>query len=589
MKMRVVRILCTWALGVMIAVHGFGVALAEEPTAQTYYERGLAAADQQAWELAIKSFTEAHSLDSSQPRILYSLGMAHSRAEHHLAAATWLHAYLALAPNAANKEAVQDEIARLEEAASANITKIFAASAAAARQLPSEHDRVNRLAVIAATEAQVGMFQDALATEQEVHEQLLKMSEEARKELSSSLLDRGYVQSKLWEGYVAYLVRLHDMAKAREAFTHVTNEVVRPKALYDLALGMTWEGDAEGAAKLLAEAEKGIGKFKESFDQLRELENVAAAYRINRQPAMAKRVGEKAKKLAETAEKRSHVPDALNPDSTTKFDHYDAFSDWKDLSDELSGVDEVVDLKGSLDKARHTDAKANGFDSEAAAIAWELQWVAKRLGACMTLVRALEAVNFSDHVAMTRRAAEQGNALAQMSLGYDYYMGKVIKEDYAEAAKWYRKASEQGLADAQVRLGAFYQMGIGVPKSDAEAMRWIKKAADQGDARGNSELAQIYLSNSNPDHNPSKAVEYALEAVKADESSATYLATLAKAYYETDQFQKAVENEEKANSLEDNNFMKYEYRLRALIYKRAMELGRRLTDSEETEVLKHKS
>ena len=47
------------------------------------------------------------------------------------------------------------------------------------------------------------------------------------------------------------------------------------------------------------------------------------------------------------------------------------------------------------------------------------------------------------------KAAEQGNAKAQYSLGYCYYWGKGVEEDKKEALKWYRKAADQGHSDAK--------------------------------------------------------------------------------------------------------------------------------------------
>ena len=45
-----------------------------------------------------------------------------------------------------------------------------------------------------------------------------------------------------------------------------------------------------------------------------------------------------------------------------------------------------------------------------------------------------------------------------------------------------RKAAEQGDADAQSSLGYMYRKGQGVTQDDAEAVNWTRKAADQGNA-----------------------------------------------------------------------------------------------------------
>jgi len=78
------------------------------------------------------------------------------------------------------------------------------------------------------------------------------------------------------------------------------------------------------------------------------------------------------------------------------------------------------------------------------------------------------------------RRAEKGDANAQFVLGLKYDTGKGVRQDYAEAAKWYRKAAEQGYAEAQFNLGTMYDEGRGVQQDYAEAAKWYRKAKDQG-------------------------------------------------------------------------------------------------------------
>jgi TPR repeat protein len=90
-----------------------------------------------------------------------------------------------------------------------------------------------------------------------------------------------------------------------------------------------------------------------------------------------------------------------------------------------------------------------------------------------------------------RVAAEQGFAPAQANLGYLYAEGKGVKQDSAEAAKWYRKAAEQGWASAQANLGYLYAQGKGVKQDSAEAAKWYRKAAEQGDTDAQKALDRI--------------------------------------------------------------------------------------------------
>jgi uncharacterized protein len=44
----------------------------------------------------------------------------------------------------------------------------------------------------------------------------------------------------------------------------------------------------------------------------------------------------------------------------------------------------------------------------------------------------------------------------------------------------YRKAADQGDAVAQANIGLLYQNGLGVPRDPGEARAWIQKAAAAG-------------------------------------------------------------------------------------------------------------
>ncbi len=78
-----------------------------------------------------------------------------------------------------------------------------------------------------------------------------------------------------------------------------------------------------------------------------------------------------------------------------------------------------------------------------------------------------------------RKAAEQGNAIAQGNLGFVYSEGLGVTQDYAEAARWYRKAAEQGYAKAQGNLGVMYERGQGVPQDYVQAHMWFNLAASR--------------------------------------------------------------------------------------------------------------
>lgn len=87
--------------------------------------------------------------------------------------------------------------------------------------------------------------------------------------------------------------------------------------------------------------------------------------------------------------------------------------------------------------------------------------------------------------------AKAGDMVAQYKLGYDYYLGRGIALDFAQAAIWWRKAADQGLAEAMNNLGALYNSGKGVPQSYSEAYFWENLAA----ARANGQLQAQFAKN----------------------------------------------------------------------------------------------
>ena len=90
-----------------------------------------------------------------------------------------------------------------------------------------------------------------------------------------------------------------------------------------------------------------------------------------------------------------------------------------------------------------------------------------------------------------KKAADQGHAEAQYSLGkayYEFHGASGVPKNDLQAALWYRRAADQGHVGAQTSLGVLYYNGEGVPQDYDQATLWLQKAADQGDA-----VAQMWL------------------------------------------------------------------------------------------------
>jgi hypothetical protein len=78
------------------------------------------------------------------------------------------------------------------------------------------------------------------------------------------------------------------------------------------------------------------------------------------------------------------------------------------------------------------------------------------------------------------------DAATQFKLGADFMDGPVRRDDFG--IFWLQKAADQGFAKAQCTLGRAYAKGMGVRKDEVEAKAWLQKAADQ-----NYAPAQYYL------------------------------------------------------------------------------------------------
>jgi TPR repeat protein len=66
-----------------------------------------------------------------------------------------------------------------------------------------------------------------------------------------------------------------------------------------------------------------------------------------------------------------------------------------------------------------------------------------------------------------------------------------VKRDLNAAAGWYRKAAEQGDAAAQYTLGLAYAAGMGVTEDRATALAWLNKSAAQGFQPARDALAKL--------------------------------------------------------------------------------------------------
>jgi len=63
--------------------------------------------------------------------------------------------------------------------------------------------------------------------------------------------------------------------------------------------------------------------------------------------------------------------------------------------------------------------------------------------------------------------------------------------DYLEAAKWTRRAAEQGYALAETDFGYFYEQGKGVPLDYVTAYMWSSAGTAAGDDRASTRIRAL--------------------------------------------------------------------------------------------------
>ena len=121
-----------------------------------------------------------------------------------------------------------------------------------------------------------------------------------------------------------------------------------------------------------------------------------------------------------------------------------------------------------------------------------------------------------------RKAAEQGDADAQNSLGYYYERGEGVAKDLGKAIEWYRKSADNGNELAQCNLGLCYECGKGVTKDLVKAAEWYQKAAEQGSAVAQNRLGECYFYGRGEPENKSAAVKWYEKAAEQGIANAQY-------------------------------------------------------------------
>jgi tetratricopeptide (TPR) repeat protein len=167
-----------------------------------------------------------------------------------------------------------------------------------------------------------------------------------------------------------------------------------------------------------------------------------------------------------------------------------------------------------------------------------------------------------------------GNAVYKMSRLFDGVFGQMMLNEASALIEGAAPAGGEGYAAAQYQLGMLYSSGSfsgpnrGVAKNSTEAAKWYRKASDGGNVPAMNELAWLLATSTNAwMRNGSEAVALAEKAVAGtSRTNGGYLDTLAAAYAETGQFEKAVRAQKEVTPLEQNEGKKAQSNSRLKLY-----------------------
>ena len=232
------------------------------PEAQEAMSRGLAAAKQQQWELAIKYFGEARKAAPTSPEALFNLALASDKAGgRELIAIAWYRAYLAGAPKATNTREVKARIADLEVKTEVTNRKLIQKAKEMESQV-SESSSLKPFALldIARAQAKAGDLKSA-------HESI-------ERALTLGRATMNYEQWPLYHQKIAEaraaagdIVRAKEMANLISPDTSIQKHV----ALISIANFLVTAGDIAGAKETLGTVRKmlpGFSAIQELFIDL---------------------------------------------------------------------------------------------------------------------------------------------------------------------------------------------------------------------------------------------------------------------------------------------------------------------------------
>ena len=133
----------------------------------------------------------------------------------------------------------------------------------------------------------------------------------------------------------------------------------------------------------------------------------------------------------------------------------------------------------------------------------------------------------NEDIASLKDDAVKGEVGAQLKLAGYYFLGQGgLEQSYEKAFYWTNKAAEQGNTLAQATIGNSYFTGRGVIQSDEKAFYWAKKSAEGNDETGQFLLAILYFAGKGVAKSNEKGIYWAKKSAEQGFPDAQYLLAL---------------------------------------------------------------
>ncbi len=129
----------------------------------------------------------------------------------------------------------------------------------------------------------------------------------------------------------------------------------------------------------------------------------------------------------------------------------------------------------------------------------------------------------------SKSLSPEENAVLQYDMGFMYFEGNGMAQDYTKAFQWFMQAAELNHQEAQDYVGQCYAYGYGTEQDDRQAVEWFERSAGQGNANAQYHLALMYHSGRGVDQSYPAAFGWFKKAAEQDHQEAQNYVGL---YYE---------------------------------------------------------